>query len=97
MGKVSGKLADFSIITSDNSRYENVDDIINDILSTLKKETNNYIVIKSRKEAIKYAIENHQKGDCILLLGKGHENYNEENGIKTHFNDKEEVLNIINE
>ena len=97
MGKVSGKLADFSIVTSDNSRFENVDDIINDILSTLTKETKNFIVIKDRREAIRYAIKNHLKGDFILLLGKGHENYNEENGVKTHFNDKEEVLKIINE
>ena len=97
MGRVSGTLADFSIVTSDNPRYENPMDIIDDILSTLKETGGEYIVVPDRKEAIKYAIDNSREGDIILLLGKGHENYQEIEGVKHHFDDREVVEEIINQ
>lgn len=97
MGDVIGKYADFSIVTADNSRFEKTEDIINDILSTLTKRTQNYVVIIDRREAIEYAIKNHKTGDLILVIGKGHEDYNDMNGKKEHFSDKEEILKILNE
>ena len=73
MGEISGKYSDYTIITSDNPRYENKIDIIKDIEQGIKKVTNNYKIIVDRKEAIKYAIEKSKKDDIILLAGKGHE------------------------
>lgn len=95
MGEVSGKYADLSILTEDNSRYEDVNDIINDIEIGIKKTTGNYIKLPDRKEAIKYAIDNAIEGDIILILGKGHETYQEKNGERTHFDDREEVLKLF--
>ena len=96
MGEVVGEYADFSIVTADNSRFEKTIDIINDILSRLTKWTENYVVIEDRRDAIQYAIKNHQKGDIILVIGKGHEDYNDFNGVKTHFSDKEEIIKFLN-
>ena len=96
MGKVSGKYADLSILTEDNSRYEDVNDIINDIEVGIKKTDGKYIKIPDRREAIKYAIDNAEEGDIILILGKGHETYQEKNGERTHFDDREEVLKLFN-
>ena len=93
MGKTVSSMADFAYITSDNSRFEKTEDIINDILSKYKSK--NYKVIIDRKEAIDYAIKNHKNGDCILIIGKGHETYNDVMGIKTHFSDKEEAIKSI--
>ena len=95
MGKVCGEMADFSVVTADNSRYEKTMDIINDILSVLTKYTKNYITFEHRKDAIRYAIEHHEKGDLIMVIGKGHEDYNDFNGVKTHFSDKEEILKVL--
>lgn len=95
MGEVSGKYADLTIITEDNSRYEDVNDIINDIEIGIKKTSGDYIKIPDRKEAIKYAIDNAKEGDIILILGKGHETYQEKNGERTHFDDREEVLKLF--
>ena len=96
MGEVSGKYADLSILTEDNSRYEDVNDIINDIEVGIKKTDGKYIKIPDRREAIKYAIDNAEEGDIILILGKGHEIYQEKNGERTHFDDREEVLKLFN-
>ena len=96
MGEVVGEYADYSIVTADNSRFEKTSDIIKDILSRLTKWTNNYIVIEDRREAIIHAIKHHEKGDIILVIGKGHEDYNDFNGVKTHFSDKEEILKVLN-
>lgn len=96
MGEVSGKYADLSILTEDNSRYEDVNDIINDIEVGIKKTDGKYIKIPDRREAIKYAIDNALEGDIILILGKGHETYQEKNGERTHFDDREEVLKLFN-
>lgn len=82
MGEVSGQLADFTIITSDNPRFEKPDDIIADIETGIKKTEGEYIRIPDRKEAIAYAIHNGRPGDVIVLAGKGHEDYQEIEGKK---------------
>ena len=97
MGEVSGRLADFSIITADNSRYEDVNDIINDILVGMHKTNGKYITIPDRKEAIKYSIENAEEGDIILLLGKGHEDYQEINGVRRPFDERIIIKEILEE
>ena len=95
MGEVSGKYADFTIITEDNSRFEDVNDIMNDIEIGIKKTNGKYIKIPDRRIAIGYAIDNAKEGDIILILGKGHETYQEKNGERTHFDDREEVLKLF--
>ena len=81
MGDIATKMSDFVIITADNSRSENTDRIIDDILKGVKN-ADNYTVIPNRKEAIEYAIENAIDGDIVLLVGKGHEQYEiDKNGM----------------
>lgn len=96
MGEVSGRLADFTIVTEDNSRFEDVNDIMNDIEIGLKKTNGKYIKIADRKEAIKYALDNAIDGDIILLLGKGHETYQEKNGERYHYDEREIIKEIMN-
>ena len=90
-------MADFSVLTADNSRYEDVNDIINDILSTFVKKGDNYVVIPDRKEAIKYSIVNAKEGDVIMILGKGHEDYQEINGIRKDFDERVVIREILDE
>lgn len=100
MGEISGKYADLSVITADNSRFEDVMDIIEDIKTGIHKTTGEYIVIPDRKEAIKYCIENAKDGDIILLCGKGHEDYQEINGKRYPFDERviiKEILEEINQ
>ena len=97
MGEISGKLSDLSVITEDNSRFEDVMDIIEDIKTGINKTTGKYITIPNRREAIKYCIENAQDGDIIVLAGKGHEDYQEIKGIKYHFDEREVIANILKE
>ena len=95
MGEVSGKLADLTIVTSDNPRFEEPQDIIDDIKIGLGKTDGKYVEIIDRKEAIKYAIENGRPGDVIVLAGKGHEDYQEIKGVKYPMDERvliEEVL-----
>ena len=98
MGEVSGNLADLTIITSDNPRDEEPQDIINDMLAGLdagdRKKT---ISIVDRREAIRTACMLAEKGDVILVAGKGHENYQEIKGVKHHFDDKEELKSVMND
>ncbi len=82
MGEVSGRLADFTIITSDNPRYEEPRAIIEDIRTGIEKTTGKYMEICDRKEAIAYAVSHAQEGDLIVLAGKGHEDYQEIRGVK---------------
>lgn len=96
MGEISGNMADFTIITEDNSRYEDVNDIMNDIEVGLKKTNGKYIKIADRTKAIKYALDNAIEGDIILLLGKGHETYYEKNGERIHYDEREVIQKIIN-
>ena len=86
----------FCIITSDNPRFEEPQDIINDMLAGLKKEDMmKTVAIVDRREAIKTACLLAQKGDVILVAGKGHENYQDVKGVKHHFDDKEELRKIM--
>ncbi|NMB97028.1 MAG: UDP-N-acetylmuramoyl-L-alanyl-D-glutamate--2,6-diaminopimelate ligase, partial [Clostridiaceae bacterium] len=97
MGEVSGKLADFTIITSDNPRSEDPLAIINDIETGIKKTDGKYIKIVDRKEAIRYAIEHAQSNDVIVIAGKGHETYQIFKDKTIHFDDREVVREILNE
>ena len=95
MGEVSGKMADLTIVTSDNPRFEEPQEIIDDIKIGLAKTNGEYVEIIDRKEAIKYAIENGRPGDVIVLAGKGHEDYQEIKGVKYPMDERvliEEVL-----
>ena len=91
MGEISGKNAHLSIITEDNSRFEELDDIISDILIGMHKTDGKYEIIKNRKDAIYRAIDLGQEGDIILLAGKGQETYLDVKGIKTHFDERQVV------
>lgn len=95
MGEMAGKMADLSIITADNSRFEKVEDIIEDIKSRLIPTGGAYLEIPDRREAITYAITHAEKGDMIAIIGKGHEDYQEVNGIRTHFLDREVVEDVL--
>ncbi len=97
MGEVSGKLSDLSVVTADNSRNEDVMDIISDIEVGLKKTRGKFIVIPDRREAIKYCLSIAKDNDIIVLAGKGHEDYQEINGRKIHFDEREIVADILKE
>ena len=95
MGEISGEYADFTVITTDNPRYEEPMDIINQIEEGVKNITNNYIIVQNRKDAISYAIKHAQKGDVVLIAGKGSESYQEILGIKQLYNDKDTVEELL--
>ncbi len=95
MGAISANFADRTIITSDNPRTENPMSIIEEIKYGVPK-TSNFTVIPDRHEAIKQAIVEANPGDIVLIAGKGHENYQEINGIQYHFDDCEEVGKFLN-
>ena len=95
MGEVSGRLSDLSVITEDNSRFEDVMDIIEDIKIGINKTDGEYVVIPNRVDAIRYCIENAQKGDIIVLAGKGHEDYHEIRGVKYHMDEREIIADIF--
>jgi len=95
MGEISGKIADFTIITSDNPRTEEPQKIVNQIEEGIKKTNGKYVCIVDRIEAIKYAINMASKKDLILLAGKGHEPYQEINGVKYPFDERIIVNQII--
>lgn len=96
-GEVSGKYSDLSILTADNPRYENNDDIIKDILVGMNKTDGKYVIISDRKEAIKEAIVKAQDGDVILILGKGHEDYQEIEGVRYPFDERVIIREILDE
>ena len=97
MGEVSGRLADLTIITSDNPRFEEPQDIINDIKIGIGKTDGKYVEICDRKEAIKYAIEHGQPGDVIVLAGKGHEDYQEIKGVKHPMDERVLIKEVLEE
>jgi UDP-N-acetylmuramoyl-L-alanyl-D-glutamate--2,6-diaminopimelate ligase len=97
MGEVSGKLADLTIITSDNPRFEKPEDIIADIRTGIQKTTGAYVEIVNRKEAIAYAIHNALPGDIIVLAGKGHEDYQEIEGKKYPMDERILIKEILEE
>ena len=95
MGGVSGKLADLTIITSDNPRNEEPQAIIDDIKIGIGKTDGKYVEIIDRKEAIAYAIHNGQPGDVIVLAGKGHEDYQEIKGKKYPMDERDLIRDIL--
>lgn len=97
MGEVTGELADLCVLTCDNPRSEEIRDINNDIKTGLARSHGSYIEILDRKEAIAYCITNAQPGDMIVLLGKGHENYQEIRGVKYHYDEREAVAEVLDE
>ena len=97
MGEISGRIADFTIITSDNPRTENPDKIVEQIEEGIKKTKGKYICIVDRTEAIRKAIKMADKKDIIVLAGKGHEPYQEINGVKYPFDERIIVNEIIEE
>ena len=97
MAKESAKGSDQIILTSDNPRFEEPEDILNDMLEGLTSEQKKKaLVIQDRKQAIKTACMLAKKGDVILIAGKGHENYQDIKGVKHHFDDKEIVEELFN-
>ncbi len=97
MGEISGRIANFTIITSDNPRTENPEKIVEQIEEGIKKTNGKYITIVDRREAIRYAIKMAGKMDLIILAGKGHEPYQEINGKKYPFDERIIVNEIIDE
>lgn len=97
MGEVTGEMADLCVLTCDNPREEEIRDINNDIKVGLARSNGKYIEIDDRKEAIAYCMKNAKPGDMIVLLGKGHEDYQEIKGVKYHFDEREAVAEILDE
>lgn len=94
MGSISTQLADMSVITSDNPRTENPDEIISDIVSNLPHDAA-YMCISERREAIRKAILDAKSGDVVVIAGKGHENYQEIHGKRYPFDDREVALELL--
>lgn len=97
MGEIAGRMADFSIVTSDNPRFEDPNAIISEILAGMKEFQDKYITIENRREAIRYALKHAQKDDVIVLAGKGHEDYQEIRGVKHDFDEKKVVSELLDE
>ena len=98
MAQEAAKQSDRVIITSDNPRFEEPQDIINDMLAGLNAQQMRKVVsIADRKEAIRTACMMAQKGDVVLVAGKGHEDYQEIKGVKHHFDDKEVIRSVFSE
>lgn len=95
MGEVSSKLSDLTVATSDNPRDEEPQDILNDIITGIKKSDGEYVAIIDRQEAVDYAVSVAKPGDVILLAGKGHEDYQIIKGVKYHMDEEELVLNAL--
>ncbi len=95
MGEIGGKMADLSIITADNSRFEKVEDIIADIRGSIEKTGGNFVEIPDRREAIAYSITHAEEGDMIAVIGKGHEDYQEIEGVRYPFLDRAVVEEVV--
>lgn len=91
MGEISSRLADLTIATSDNPRMEEPQDILNDIITGIKRADGAYVSVIDRREAISYALSHAEEGDCIVIAGKGHEDYQEIKGVKYHMDDVEMI------
>ncbi len=95
MGEIAGKLAGYTVITSDNPRTEDPVKIVEQIEEGIKKTNGKYKVIVDRRKAIEHALSQAQKNDLVLVAGKGHETYQEINGEKHHFDDREVILEAL--
>lgn len=94
MGQIASRLADLAIVTSDNSRNENAEDIISEICEGFETDGCEYKIIKDRREAIEYAINNSRAGDIILLAGKGHERYEIDSLGKHDFDERKIAMEL---
>ncbi len=97
MGEISGIISDFTIVTSDNPRYEDPCSIISEIERGIRRVTRNYITVVERKAAIRYALSLLKDGDVLVVAGKGAENYQEIMGVKRDFSDETEIASAIME
>ena len=97
MGEIAGELADFCILTSDNPRNEDPMDILDQIEEGIRHTGCQYVVIENRREAIRYALTHAQPSDVVVLAGKGHETYQEINGVKHPFDEKIIVAELLKE
>lgn len=97
MGEISSEYADLTVITSDNPRTEEPQAIMEDILTGVKRKDGEYVMIQDRKEAIRYCILNAKDGDVIVLAGKGHEDYQEINGVKYPMDERVLIREILAE
>ena len=95
MGEIGGRLADFSILTSDNPRSEDPYQILAAIEEGIRHTKGAYTVIENRREAIRYALEIAREGDVVVLAGKGHETYQEIRGEKHPFDEKIVVKELL--
>lgn len=95
MGEIAARLSDYAIVTSDNPRTENPFEILEEVKKGIK--TGNYEVIENRDQAIRQAIFNSEESAVILIAGKGHENYQEINGVKSYFSDKDTAEKYLKE
>ena len=95
MGEVSGKLADLTVITSDNPRFEEPEDIIRDIRTGIDRTCGAYVEICDRREAMAYVISHAREGDIIVLAGKGHEDYQEIKGKKYPMDEREIIRGLL--
>ena len=96
MGNIASSLSTKVVFTSDNPRYENPSQIIDDIMDGVSSENLEKVTrIIDRREAIEMALSIAKKNDIVLVAGKGHESYQEINGIKNNFDDFEVIKNII--
>lgn len=95
MGEVSSRLADITVVTSDNPRFEEPMDIINDILVGTAKAAGQIVTIPDRQDAVTWCLEHAKPGDMIVLAGKGHEDYQEIKGVKHHMDERELIFNAL--
>jgi UDP-N-acetylmuramoyl-L-alanyl-D-glutamate--2,6-diaminopimelate ligase len=97
MGEIAGSLANYCVLTSDNPRNEDPNQILSEIEAGIVKTGCEYIVIENRRAAIAYALKIAQAGDVVILAGKGHETYQEIGGVKRPFDEKVVVAELLAE
>ena len=97
MGEAAGRYSDFCVVTSDNPRTEDPMSIIDSVLEGVNKTAVDHVVIENRREAIRYALTHAKKDDVVVLAGKGHETYQEINGVKYPFDEKVVVAELLEE
>ena len=95
MGAIAQKYSDYCVITSDNPRFEDPDEIIRQIIAGMNADMKNYCAVENRAKAIEKAMHMAQKGDVIVVAGKGDEDYQEICGVKHHFSDRETVEGLL--
>lgn len=97
MGEIGGRYSDHVILTSDNPRTEDPMDILSAVEEGARRTATPYVVVENRREAILVALQEAKAGDVVVIAGKGHENYQEIQGVRHHFDDKEMVLELLKE